>query len=37
MISNKKNNRVLLVFSNFPKKGSGANTISLIDKKIFLS
>ncbi len=33
----KKNNRVLLVFANFPKKGSRANTISLIDKKIFLS
>ena len=33
----KKNNRVLLVFANFPKKGSRANTISLIDKKIFLN
>ena len=33
----KKNTRVLLVFANFPKKGSRANTISLIEKKIFLS
>ena len=33
----RKNNRVLLVFANFPKKGSRANTISLIDKKIFLN
>jgi pyruvate kinase len=31
----KKTNKVLLVFANFPKKGSRANTISLIDKKIF--
>lgn len=31
----KKNNKVLLVFANFPKKGSRANTISLIEKKFF--
>jgi pyruvate kinase len=31
----KKNSKVLLVFANFPKKGSRANTISLIDKKFF--
>lgn len=33
----RKNKKVLLVFANFPGRGSRANTISLIDKKIFLN
>jgi pyruvate kinase len=32
----KENNQVLLVFTNFPKKGSRANTLSLINKNFFL-
>jgi pyruvate kinase len=32
----KKNKKALLVFANFPKKGSRANTLSLIEKKFFL-
>ena len=32
----KKNNKALLVFTNFPQKGSRANTLSLIEKKFFL-
>ncbi|WP_440675431.1 pyruvate kinase [Candidatus Pelagibacter sp. HIMB1593] len=31
----KKNNNALLVFANFPKKGSRANTLSLINKENF--
>jgi pyruvate kinase len=31
----KKNKKALLVFANFPKKGSRANTLSLIDKNLF--
>ena len=31
----KKNKKALLVFVNFPKKGSRANTLSLIDKDFF--
>ena len=32
----KENKQVLLVFTNYPKKGSRANTLSLINKKFFL-
>jgi pyruvate kinase len=31
----KKNKKALLVFANFPKKGSRANTLSLINKEYF--
>jgi hypothetical protein len=31
----KKNKKALLAFASFPKKGSRANTLSLIDKNLF--